>query len=714
MTASATVDASAASSLNRVLFDPATVALVGVSNDPARVTGRALAYLRRAGYQGTVFPVNRSRGVVQGVPAWPSLAALPSVPEQVFIMLPTAHVIAAVRECVELGVPIATVLADGFGETGPAGVALTRELMNAVAGSGTRILGPSSLGVVNLRNGLTLTANAAFSEADPLVGSTLAISQSGSMIGALMSRGKGLGVGFTSLVSVGNEVDLSVGEIGAATLDDPNIDGYALFLESIRGAASLRRFAEAALRKRRPVVAYKLGRSHAGAELAQSHTGALSGEEEVSAAFLADCGIARVRTLDGLLEGISLARRLPVLDATARSPKVGVLTTTGGGAAMVVDQLGVLGIDVQPPSGATFDRLAERGAPARPGRIVDLTLAGARYEVMRPALETLIEAGEHDVLVVVVGSSARYEPQAAVRPILEMAGRSRIPIAAFLVPDAPQGLAALTAAEVPCFRSPEACADAIVAVLSRRHRQALSLPRPADGNALPAALRAALARGDGALDEHGAYGLLDWLGVSRAPVHVLSDGDTAGLPFGFPVAAKALSSVIPHKSDVGGVLLGINGPEALAAAVATIRTSVARSRPDVGDVPVLVQPMIDGVAEVLVGYRIDRDAGPIVVVAAGGELAEVHADRSVRMAPVDLATAFDMIGEVQALQVLSGFRGRPPGDIAALAAAIVSMSRLAGLHEVTEAEINPLMVLPEGHGVVAVDALVRVAGVRHE
>lgn len=681
--------------LGRALLHPASVALVGASNDRTRTTGRPLSFLRRAGFRGAVYPVNRNRPRVQDERAWPSLTALPEVPEQVFVLTPTDLVVDTVQECVELGVPMVTVLADGFAEGGSAGLARTTQLRKLIDGSATRVVGPSSLGVVNLRNGLMLTANAVFAEADPLIGDILAVSQSGSMIGALVSRGKSLGVGFASLVSVGNEVDLNVGEICAATLADPAIRGYALFLESISGAGSLRHFAAAAAAAGRPVVAYKLGRSSAGAELAQSHTGALAGEEEVSAAFLADCGIVRVRTLDGLIEGVSLARRVPAA-TTRRPPRVGVVTSTGGGAAMVVDQLGVLGIDVQPPSEETFARLAQRGAPARPGRIVDLTLEGARYEVMRAALETLTEAREHDVLIAVVGSSARLGPETAVRPIIELADNG-LPVAAFLAPDAPAALAALTAAGVPCFRTPESCADAVSAVFSRRLREVAVTAAPP-----PAATI------ERTLDENAAYQVLDTIGLPRAAAVVIPGDEVGKLPFDYPVVAKVLSAEIPHKTDVGGVVLGITDADRLHRSIRDIRASVASCRPDLGPLPVIVEPMLSGLAEVLIGYRIDPQVGPIVLVAVGGELAEMYVDRSLRLAPVDLATARDMIGEVRSLRVLEGFRRRPAADIEALARAIVSVSHLAERPEVSELEINPLLVRAAGQGVVAVDTLARI------
>ncbi|MEG1456061.1 MAG: CoA-binding protein, partial [Comamonas sp.] len=329
--------------------------------------------------------------------------------------------------------------------------------------SGMRILGPSSLGVVNPGNGLMLTANAAFAEPDMPKGNVFVASHSGSMIGALVSRGKARGVGFAGLVSVGSEVDLSVGEIFAATLDDPAIQGYVLFLESLRHGDAIQAFARAAAKRGKPVVAYKLGRSSAAAEMAATHTGALAGEDDIADAFLKDLGVVRVEMLETLFEVFPLARKIPLVPKTGK--RVGVVTTTGGGAAMVVDQLGIRDVTVQPVSAETLARLQAANIPGSAGRVLDLTLAGTKYEVMKKALDILLEAPEFDMVVAVVGSSARFNPDLAVKPIIDSAHHAK-PLLAMLVPDAPQALAQLTQAQIPCFRSPEACADAIASVLA--------------------------------------------------------------------------------------------------------------------------------------------------------------------------------------------------------------------------------------------------------
>ncbi len=682
--------------LREALFAPRAVAVVGQSDDASKTAGRPLKFLRQLGFQGRVYPVNPRRESVLGERAWPSLAALPEIPDHAYIVTPTEAAVAAVEDCSRIGVKVATVLADGFAEAGGEGLARERRLRAACAHGGMRLVGPSSLGVVDLRTKAMLTANAAFDETELPVGRTFVASHSGSLIGALLTRGKARGIGFAGLVSVGNEVDLSLGEICAATLDDPGIDGYLLFLETMRHADALQRFALAAAERGKPIIAYKLGRSAAARELAVSHTGALAGEDDVADVFLRACGIARVDTFDGLIEGVPLLSRVAAGRSGGRR-NVGVVTTTAGGATMVVDPLASRGVTIEPASAATLARLAAAGVEVKPAGIVDLTIAGARYDAMKATLDILTSAPEFDLVLAVVGSSARAQPEATVRPLIDCAGAGK-PLAAFIVPEAPQALAALSGAGVPSFRTPEACADAIAATLARRPPQATQVRclRPP--------------RNDGRLlDELAAGAVLDRLGIARAPAVALDAGimQPPALPFAYPVAAKVLSAEIVHKTDAGGVILGIADGDALLAAIRKIRADVAERNPGQSVARVLVQPMVAGVGEVLVGYRIDRDVGPLVMVAAGGVLAEVMRDRSLRLAPVDLTVAHEMIAELRALVPLAGYRGMTAGDLDALAHAIVALSRLADDPTVIEAEINPLMVRRAGEGVVAVDALAK-------
>jgi acyl-CoA synthetase (NDP forming) len=648
-----------------------------------------LKFLRQAGYEGRIYPVNALRAEVLGERAWPSVEALPEVPEHAYVVAPIDAAMEAIAACGRAGVAVATVLTDGFAEVGEAGRARETRLREIVATTGMRIVGPSSLGIVNLRNGTLLTANAAFDEPDLPAGRIFAASHSGGMIGTLLSRGKACGVGFAGLVSVGNEVDLSLGEICDAVLGDPDIDGYLLFLETLRHADALRAFAQRAAAAGKPILAYKLGRSAQARELAVTHTGALAGEDDVADAFFRDCGIARVETLSALIEGLPLLARVPARRGRG-NPCAAVVATTAGGAAMVVDPLASRGVDVDAPSEATYARFDAAGIKVSRSRLIDLTLAGARYEVMKAALDILTTAPEFEMVVVVVGSSARFYPELAVQPIIDSAGSDK-PIAVFLVPEAPQARAALGKAGVANFYTPEACADAVAAALARRAPRLIP-PPPWEGGPTRT------------LDELEGYALLDRLGIPRAPSMALdaSTTDAPMLPFGYPVVLKALSSAITHKSDVGGVMLGIADATALGAAIAAMRTRLPELR------SVLVQPTIAGIGEVLIGYRVDPDVGPLVLVAAGGIYTEIYRDRSLRLAPVDADTAFEMIAEVRGLKLLTGYRGKPAGDIAALAQSIAALSRLAADPAVVEAEVNPLIVRPHGEGVVAVDAVVRI------
>ncbi|MBN9598912.1 MAG: acetate--CoA ligase family protein [Afipia sp.] len=687
-------------SLARMLFAPRSVAIIGASDDPSKTTSRPLQYLRNNGFSGTIYPVNPRSRTVLGERAFASVEDVPEIPDHAFILLPAEAAIDAVIQCGRRGVKVATILASGFSEFGREGQDREARLREAARAHGVRLIGPSSLGIVNLHHSMVLTANAAFAESGLMRGGIFCASQSGSMIGALLSRGKERGIGFASLVSVGGELDLGIGDLCEAGLEDPHVTSFMLFLENLRNAPALRRFAAKAAAAGKPVTALKLGRSAAAAELAVSHTGALSGEDDVADAFLADCGIARVETLDGLIEAAPLLSRLPIRSAGAARPRVAVVTTTGGGAAMVVDQLGIRGIAVEPPDNPTLAAIRATGIDVAAARIVDLTLAGVRYEIMKGALEALLASSKYDLVIAVVGSSSRFQPELAVRPIIDVANKNT-PLAAFMVPDAPQALKMLGEAGIPAFRSPEALGDVVASAFRRR---------PARGE-VPAT--PANRPGGPVLDEMEGYGLLDLLGVSHARAITVGCGTQVVSDKGlsWPVAVKVLHAHIPHKSDVGGVVLDIRSDQEFAGAARRIVRSVGEKKPDLSVERLLVQEMTAGaLGEMLVGYRVDPQAGGMVLLAAGGVMTEIYRDRSLRVAPIDRAAAYEMLDEVKIIEAFRGFRGRPAGDLEALADTLVAVSRMASSGmPVVEFEINPLLVLPTGQGVRAVDVLVRLA-----
>jgi len=669
------------------LFAPRAVALFGASADATKNTARPQRYLRKHGYGGRVVPINPARAEVLGARAYASLADAPGEIDHAFIMVPAAQVEAALEQCAARGVPVVTVYSDGFAEAGGEGAVLERRLIERARALGVRLLGPNCIGLVNVANGTTLTVNAVL-EMDVLPrGGASVVSQSGTIIGTLLSRGAARGLGFAKLVSVGNEADLGVGELVDLLVDDADTRVILLFLETIRDAATLARAAARAHAAGKPVVAYKLGRSALGEALARSHTGALAGSDAAVDAYFRRTGIVRVDMLETLIEIAPLVcGRQP--RRAAGVPRVAVVTTTGGGAASVVDRFGTLGIETLTPDADFISAMAAQGIQVKPAPIIDLTLA-ATSEKYRAVLEALLAHPGCDAVLAVVGSSAQFHPQLAVKPIVGIAASAK-PLAVFLAPHAEASLKLLAEAGVPAFRTPEACADALAAYFSwRAPRAASAAPVPAWPKDLPAS---------GALDEAQALALFAALGVPTVPWAIARAPEYVHA-IAYPVAAKVLSPDILHKTEAGGVALALADRAAFDARVPRMLAAVRAAAPAARIEGVLVQAMVEGLAEVIVGYRHDALIGPVVLVGMGGRLAEIYRDTSVRCAPVDETEALEMMAEVKGLALVRGYRGLPRGDLAAV-------SRLALIEgqTVIEAEINPLMVRADG--VLAVDGLV--------
>ena len=502
-------------------------------------------------------------------------------------------------------------------------------------------------------------------EADALpAGSTSLISQSGTMLGTLLSRGAARGLGYAKLVSVGNEADLGVGELVELLVDDADTRVIALFLETVRDAERLAHAARKAHAAGKPLVAYKLGRSALGEALARSHTGALAGTDVALDAFFRDCGIVRVDMLESLIEITPLLRNREPPNLR-RQARVAVVTTTGGGAAAVVDRLGLAGIEL---SG-----------------MHDLTMAG-NAQGYRATLENLLASADCDAVLAAVGSSAQFHPEFAVEPILT-ARRTAKPLVAFLTPHAERSLALLAEHGVPAFRTPEACADSLAAFFAWRAPREIGVR--ALFNSLIAQTRVPdLIRAP----SPNSFAVLEALGIPVVE-QAIAQAPQYAHALRYPVALKRLG--VAHKTEQGGVVLNIgDGAE------------LAQQARRMGDERLLVQRMESGLAEAIVGYRDDPVVGPLVLVGAGGTLAEIYQDFAVALAPVSEAEALAMIERVKGLAIVRGYRNLPRGDIEALARAVATLSRLALIpgRPVREAEANPLIVKREG--VVAVDALI--------
>jgi acyl-CoA synthetase (NDP forming) len=653
--------------LFRALFAPRGIALYGASGDPSKNTARPQRFLRKHGYAGTLAPINRTRSEVLGEAAYANLVAAPGTIDQAFIMVPPEDVPAACDECFARRVPVVTIFTDGFGETGEAGRKVEAALVAKARAAGTRLLGPNSIGLVSTSPATALTVNASLEIERLPVGPLAVVSQSGSLIGALLSRGAARGIGFSRLVSVGNESDLSVGELMELLVDDAQTGAILLFLETLRHAKRIEHAARRAFEAGKPVIAYKLGRSGAGETLARSHTGALAGDDRAADAFFAACGILRVRSFEALIEAALLAKG----QRPPRGKRVAMMTTTGGGAAVVADPLGAAGAELVAPPAELAARIRGLGVRVGDSPLIDLTLAGTRADVFRPALEALLASDHCDAVVAAVGSSGQFHPQLAIEPII--AARRAHPakaLAVFIAPEAPASLDLLAKAGIAAFRTPESCADALAAFLSWRAPRAQAAPVS--------------------------------FNIPQAPSQRLrSPGEPITVPF--PVAIKIDSPDIEHKAEVGGVELNLRDSQEAAAAARRVLERARAARPQARIDGVIASTMQHGLGEAILGYRLDPQVGPLVLVGAGGTLAELYRDFALRLAPVGLEEARAMIAEVRGFAPLRGFRNAPRGDLEALAQAVAAFSRLAARPEVAEAEINPLIVKIEG--VVGVDAL---------
>jgi acyl-CoA synthetase (NDP forming) len=691
------------------LFEPKRIALIGASADETKTTSRPQRFLRKHGFKGEILPVNPSRTEILGDKAYKDVNAISGDIDHAYILLNGKGAVEALAACGKRGVKVASILAGGFADAGAAGASLQDDLARIVRETGIRLVGPNSIGTVSTDPPMALTANAAFAVDKLRTGTWGLVSQSGSLIGALLSRADARGIGFSRLISVGNEVDLAVGEIADLLVDDPKTRAILLFMETLRDGERLAHAARRAHAAGKPVIAYKLGRSAIGQELAKSHTGAIAGSDATFDAFCRRHGIARVSMFESLVDVPALlVDRPPAIQSEGRGKRVAVATTTGGGAAMVVDNMAMAGLDIADPPQALVDWLKPLGIAAGEGKLVDLTLAGAKPEIVAGTIERLLADDGNDAAIFVVGSSAQFNPELAVEPLLKFA-RSAKPFAVALTPSAEKSLALLTAAGVPAFRHPESCAEAMALCLLRPSPQ----PVPALAEPTRASLDALQAGRVSGFDERRAADLFAALGVPMARAMAVPDAKriaAAVAEIGGPVALKILSADIAHKTEAGGVALGLPDGQTASVAAREIEKRVKAHMPNAKLEGFLVQKMERGLAEVILGFRRDPLVGPTITVGLGGVLAEIYKDASTRLAPVDETEARQMIEEVKGLATIRGYRNLPRGDVGALARTIAAFSALAheAFADVAEAEINPLLIKADGQGVVAVDGLVIV------
>ena len=676
------------------LVRPRSVAIVGASADPTRTAGRPAVYLRKHGYTGKLFLVNPRVRAIDGLECYPSVADLPEAPDVGLVLLGRERAVQAVRALDARGAGAAIVLAGGFAEVDATGAAHQAEL-RAAAGS-MRLLGPNTIGLVNVADATALSASVAL-EVFPLpVGGISVVAQSGGILSALLSRGAAHGVGFSKLISTGNEADIDGSEVIEYLVEDEATSVIALYVESVRRPQQFRRAAQAAARRGTPLVVFKVGRSEAGAQSATSHTGAMAGADQLYEALFEQTGALRVATFGELIDvsaALASGKRLA-------GRRVAILTSTGGGGALVADACGLRGLEVPPPDPATVTRLQALlvGESALAERNpVDVTLAGIQADIYREAIAALLDSPTYDAVVVVVGASGLAQPDLAADPVLSLAAGSSKPLVVYVSPHALDIVSKLNRANVPAFDTPEGCAAGLSAL--RRVAPPPSAPRSGRAVQGGAAPPGKLKEGR-RLDEVESKALFAEYGipcVREYAVRSPEEAAAAAQRLGGPVVVKIRSREVAHKTDVGGVRLGVR-PEEVAACCQRMPSPEGW----------VIQEQVTQGVEMLLGLVRDPQLGLAVMLGAGGIATEVFGDTSLRLLPLRPGDAQHMLEALKSDVLLQGFRGRPRADIPALLEAVEGFARLGeDLGErLLEAEINPLFVLPEGQGVVAADGLV--------
>ncbi len=685
------------------LLKPRRVAVIGASADPTKTAGLPVRFLLKHGFPGDIYPVNPRQTEVQGLTCYPDIASLPETPDVALVLLGAARAADAVKALAERGAEAAIVVASGFSETGEEGARRQQQLRQA-AGS-MRILGPNTIGLVNVTESMTLSVSSVLEMDRFPVGGIGVASQSGGILGSLLSRAAARGIGLSKLVSTGNEVDLEIADFVDHLADDPDTRVIALYLESVRNAGKFRAAALKAARAGKPIVAFKVGRSDAGAAAAASHTGALAGSDRMYDALFADVGVIRAENFSELLD-------IPCALATGRVPKgkrVAILTSTGGGGTLIADSLNLAGLETPHPDAATAESLQALlpGDQATLDRNpIDVTLAGLQPNVLRGAITAMQDSPTYDSLVIIVGSSGVAQPSLMADAIGECLARSDKPVIAYVSPHAPAAASLLTERGVPAFTAPESCAVALAGMLRTAGWKTPQESAAASRHVVP--VDPSLT---GSLDEAAAKQLFARFGipcVKETVVTSAQEATTAALDFGKPVALKILTGAITHKSDVGGVAINIT-PATIAARLDEMQRTVA-ARASVKVDRFLVQEMVSGGIELILGLRRDP-LGTAILLGLGGVTAELYKDTALKLLPpggaLSRVDALGLARSLKAWPLLDGYRGRPKADVDALVSAIVSFSEMAAAlgDRLVDAEINPLFVLPHGEGVRAADGV---------
>jgi acetyltransferase len=701
------------------MLNPRSIAIVGAT-PRMQYGGRFLAAALKAKDRVRVYAVNPRYDDIMGVKSYPSVTDLPEAPDLVAIVVPYDQVLDVLRESHRKGTGSAIVISAGFAERDMDDRRdLQGELGEFARASGMRISGPNCLGLANVKDDIWATASSRGAEG--LTGPIGLVCQSGATaFGPFLVRAVENGIGFSYIISTGNEADLDFTDFARYLLDDPDTRVIAGFVEGFKRADKFLEVAKLAAERGKPIVLIKIGRSELGARAARSHTAALTGADARYDAIFAQYGVIRVQDYDELLEVAHLLAHTPKPGV----PGIAVVSHSGGISSLTADMCGQAGLDLPPLGEAARDGingiLKGFGWAANPADVTGFANSGSFPQIM----EHMINDPRMGTLVV---ASAGADAQA--QQVILQRDRSDKGVVFLWTGsrDAKPGLTQLKHARIPIFYTPDKLARGLqsrVAYHTWRENRlvdgfATAPPRTAPQDA---AIAQALGRGRPTLSESEAKQLLAVWGVASAREHLIDErkdgansAEEAALAaeqLGFPVALKIDSPDILHKTEAGVVRLNLRDAAQVRTAYAAILASAKAYAPEARIIGVSVQEMVGDGVEVIVGVSCDPQLGPVLLFGSGGVMVEVYNDVALRRCPITRPEAHSMIAEVKGARLLQGFRGRPVADLEALADTLVRVSHLA-IHlegHLAELDINPLMVLPSGQGVKAADALVVFRG----
>jgi acyl-CoA synthetase (NDP forming) len=689
-------------------FAPRSIAVIGASANKTKISGRLMNHLRGNGYAGRLCPVNPTTDDIDGLRCYPSIAAIGAPVDLAIVVIPAAAVIAALEECVAAGARHALIIASGFAEEGGAQDAVQQEIAAIARRTGMRICGPNAEGFHNDIECVSATFSPAVEfnverDLPPVTQRRVGvIAQSGGIGFALFNRGRADGLRFSQVISTGNEADLSAADFFAHMVDDPATDAILLFLESIRDPARFTAAAARAARRGKPVVAVKVGRSQAGVRAAASHTASMAGWDAAYDALFRKYGIATARDPDEAVAIMGAFVTCPL----PRGRRAAIVTVSGGAGAWMADTLSAAGLDVPELSPVLQETIGafipSYGSARNP---IDITAQAAGEGGVVRCVDLLLNGDEADVIVVVTSMTSErrvtIDPD-AMRPLL---ARQSKPVLFFSYTRASDFSRRYMSSAGATIYSGLSLLGSAVAALQQRadfvpHE---TIPVPPIALDLP----------PGPMAEHRAKSVLAAHGIPIGPYRLVrstSELDDAARTLGFPLAAKIQSPDILHKTEAGGVRLGIADQAALRDAYDTVMRNAGRHAPGAAIDGVLLERMMAKGVEIIIGVIRDPVFGPVVMVGAGGVTAELFKDVAYSLAPVDAREATAMLRGLRSFPLLDGFRGAPRADIAALADLVARVSVFAAACQdaVREVELNPVIVHPAGQGCSVADALLLI------